>query len=146
MPISTTLLKRVQIFNGLNEEELAEVGAICTEMQVAPGESIIEQNTTGQEMYVVADGAVEVFIQGLGDSRSLVVLGRGQVIGEMALIDQGYRSASVRATKEGATLYMIESEKFNKLCQENHHIGFIAMRNLAIDIAFKLRHRNLAQL
>ena len=64
----------------------------------------------------------------------------------MALIDQGYRSASVRATKEGATLYLIESGDFYALCQENYHIGFIAMRNMAIDVSFKLRHRNLAEL
>jgi CRP-like cAMP-binding protein len=146
MPVNTTLFKRVQLFNGLSEPELAEVAAICTEKQAAPEETIIVQNTTGTEMYVVASGSVEVFIQGLNDARSLVVLGRGQVIGEMALIDQGYRSASVRATREGAVLYQIESDQFYRLCQENHHIGFIAMRNLAIDIAFKLRHRNLAQL
>jgi CRP-like cAMP-binding protein len=97
-------------------------------------------------MYIVAAGSVEVFIQGLSDSRSLVVLGKGQVIGEMALIDQGYRSASVRSTKEGATLYLIESDSFYSLCAENNHIGFIVMRNLAIDLAFKLRHRNLAEL
>ncbi len=90
--------------------------------------------------------AAEVFIQGLEDARSLVVLGKGQVIGEMALIDQGYRSASVRATKEGATLYLIESDDFYHLCQENNHIGYMVMRNMAIDLSFKLRHRNLAEL
>ena len=107
---------------------------------------IVEQNTTGTEMYIVADGAAEVFVQGLNDARSLVVLGKGQVIGEMALIDQGYRSASVRATREGATLYQIDSDSFYKLCRENNHIGYIVMRNLAVDIAFKLRHRNLADM
>ena len=82
----------------------------------------------------------------LKNARTLVVLGKGQVIGEMALIDQGYRSASVRATSKGAKLYKIESEDFYKVCEENNHIGFVVMRNLAIDIAFKLRHRNLAEL
>lgn len=146
MPVSTALFKRVQLFNGLSDDELAQVAAICMEQTVAPGEQIIEQNTTGSEMYVVASGSVEVYIQGLDNARSLVVLGKGQVIGEMALIDQGYRSASVRATKEGVTLYFIDSGEFYKLCQENYRIGYMAMRNLAIDISFKLRHRNLAEL
>jgi len=140
------LLRRVQLFANLNETELEEIAAISHEKNIGPGEQIIQQNTTGTEMYIVAEGSVEVFIQGLNDARSLVVLGKGQVIGEMALIDQGYRSASVRATREGAELYLIESEAFFKLCEENNHIGFIVMRNLAIDIAFKLRHRNLAEL
>ncbi len=142
----SNLLKRVQLFANLEKDELEQLAAICQEKTVSASETIISQNTTGNEMYIVSQGSVEVFIQGLNDARSLVVLGKGQVIGEMALIDQGYRSASVRATREGATLYLIESDAFYKLCDENNHIGFIVMRNLAIDIAFKLRHRNLAEL
>lgn len=97
-------------------------------------------------MYIVAEGSGEVFIQGIENSRSLVILGKGQVIGEMALLDQGYRSASVRATSKGALLYVIESDDFHKVCEKNNHIGFVVMRNLAIDIAFKLRHRNLTEI
>lgn len=137
------LLKRVQIFSNLNEEELEQVANICIEKKVAPGELILEQDTTGTEMYVVADGAADVFVHSGDEIHSLVVLGKGQIIGEMALIDQGHRSASVRATRKGATLYLLESKKFLDLCHTNHHIGFVVMRNLAIDIAFKLRHRNL---
>lgn len=140
------LLKRVQLFANLQVDELDQLAAICHEKSYGPNELIIQQNTTGKEMYIVANGSAEVFIQGVNDARSLVVLGKGQVIGEMALIDQGYRSASVRTTREGATLYLIESEAFYQLCETNNHIGFIVMRNLAIDIAFKLRHRNLAEL
>ena len=146
MSISINLLKRVQLFANLTSEELAAVADICTAVPIASQEVIIHQNTTGTEMYIIAAGSVEVFIQGVDNARSLVVLGRGQVIGEMALIDQGYRSASVKATREGATLYLIERSRFYELCDQNNHIGFFVMRNLAIDIAFKLRHRNLAEL
>ncbi|VAW32869.1 hypothetical protein MNBD_CHLOROFLEXI01-4902 [hydrothermal vent metagenome] len=130
----------------MKSDELEQLAAIAHEQKVSASETIITQNTTGNELYIVATGSVEVYIQGLDDARSLVVLGKGQVIGEMALIDQGYRSASVRTTREGATLYLIASNDFYKLCEENNHIGYIVMRNLAIDIAFKLRHRNLAEL
>ncbi|MCA9923478.1 MAG: cyclic nucleotide-binding domain-containing protein [Anaerolineales bacterium] len=140
------LLRRVQLFAGLEPDELDQLAAICTEKKIESGESVIQQNTTGSEMYIVANGEVEVFIQGLNNARSLVLLGEGQVVGEMALIDQGYRSASVRATKKGASLYKIERDQFYALCNSNTRIGFLVMRNLAIDIAFKLRHRNLAEL
>ncbi len=142
----SALLKGVQLFAHLEESELEQLAALCTGMQVDAGEFIIRQNTTGTELYIIAEGAVEVFVQGLDDARSLVVLGQGQVIGEMALIDQGYRSASVRATRQGASLYRIESDAFYALCAENEHIGYVVMRNLASDLAFKLRHRNLAAL
>ncbi|MCP4358793.1 MAG: cyclic nucleotide-binding domain-containing protein [Chloroflexi bacterium] len=142
----STLLKRVHLFRGLGQEELRQIAALCQKMELAPDSLIIEQNTTGSEMYIIARGSVDVFIKGLDNARSLVMLGKGQVIGEMALIDQGYRSASVKTTSEGATLYLIKSESFYTLCDENNHIGFVVMRNLAIDVAFKLRHRNLAEL
>jgi len=143
---SLSLLKRVQLFANLKEDELAQLAAICARKEIAAGELIIRQNTTGNEMYIIADGSVEVFIEGIASARSLVLLGEGQVIGEMALIDQGYRSASVRATSTGAVLYVIDKADFIKLVEENYYIGFIVMRNLAIDIAFKLRQRNLAEL
>lgn len=142
----SALLKRVHLFRGLSQEEFEAVAGLCQPRQLEPGELVIEQNTTGKEMYIIGEGSVDVFISGLENARSLVMLGKGQVIGEMALIDQGYRSASVRATEEGASLYLIESEAFYELCRQNNHIGFVVMRNLAIDVAFKLRHRNLAEL
>ncbi len=142
----STLLRRVQLFADLNPSELDQLAAISAPLEVQHGDVIIQQNTTGTEMYIVAQGEVEVYIQGLNNARSLVLLGEGQVVGEMALIDQGYRSASVRATKKGASLYKIERDVFYELCNKNTHIGFLVMRNLAIDIAFKLRHRNLAEL
>lgn len=142
----TKLLKQVQLFASLNSAELAELANISQKVTANPGDVIIKQNTTGKELYLVAEGSVEVFIEGLESARSLVILGEGQVIGEMALIDQGYRSASVKVNKKGATLYRIDSDDFYRLCDENTRIGYVVMRNLAIDIAFKLRHRNLAEL
>jgi CRP/FNR family transcriptional regulator, cyclic AMP receptor protein len=97
-------------------------------------------------MFIIAGGSVEVYIQGLENERVLVVLGKGQVFGEMALIDQGYRSASVRAGKGGCAVYLVSSQSFNALCQSQLRIGYAVMRNLAKDLAFKLRHQNLAQM
>jgi CRP-like cAMP-binding protein len=97
-------------------------------------------------MFIIAQGSVEVFIQGLGQENVLIFLGQGQVFGEMALLDQGYRSASVRATPEGCKLYLLEYQKFKDLVRINQNIGFMVMRNLASDLAFKMRHRNLVQM
>jgi CRP/FNR family transcriptional regulator, cyclic AMP receptor protein len=139
-------LRKVHLFAGLAQSELAQLAEICSEMVVAPGGLIIEQNTTGTEMYIVVQGSVEVFIKGYEEESVLIFLGQGQVFGEMALLDQGYRSASVRATAEGCTLYLLEYQAFRELAKTYQHIGFLVMRNLASDLAFKMRHRNLAQM
>ncbi|MCI0397980.1 MAG: cyclic nucleotide-binding domain-containing protein [Chloroflexi bacterium] len=140
------LLKLVHLFAGLDQSELEQVASICTPREVAPAEIIVAQNTTGNEMFIIAKGSAEVFIEGLANERVLVVLGKGQVVGEMALLDQGYRSASVRATSEGCLLYLLDQKHFEELARSNLRIGYFFMRNLASDLAFKLRHRNLAQM
>lgn len=140
------LFKKVHLFSGLDDGELQQLAGIAEQGEAAPGSVIIQQNTTGTEMYIIASGSVQVFIEGFANERPLVVLGRGQVVGEMALVDHGYRSASVRVTNEGCTYYVIEREDIEALCSENERIGYAIMRNLASDLAFKLRHRNLAAL
>ena len=106
------LLKHVPLFSGLVGDELAALAGICYAAEAEPGTVLIEQNTTGSTMYIIASGSVEVFIEGLTDQRTLVVLGPGQVVGEMALLDYGYRSASARATTEGCQFYAIERDEF----------------------------------
>lgn len=141
-----SILKKVHLFNGLSGDELEELSNICREQEYEPGQLVVQQNTTGDEIFVISEGAIDVFVEGLEDERILVVLGKGQVFGEMALIGHGYRSASGRAGKKGCGLYVIKFTDFNALCDNNKNIGYIVMRNLALDLSFKLRHRNLAGL
>lgn len=140
--LAQELFRQTQLFTGLSLLELEQLAAIAVPRHFPAGEVFIHQNTVGSEFYIIDEGSVEVFIQGLHE-QTLVVLGRGQVIGEMALIDQGYRSASVRATAGGCATYCLERGDFNALCQSSQSIGYTVMRNLAVDLAFKLRHRNL---
>jgi CRP-like cAMP-binding protein len=61
----------------------------------------------------------------------------------MALVDRGPRSATVRAISEKTVVQVIHREAFEKLCDENYHLGYIVMRNIAADLSFKLRHQHL---
>jgi len=61
----------------------------------------------------------------------------------MALIDRGKRSATVRCSQNNTVLHSIQGDAFTALCEENTAIGYVIMRNMAVDLSFKLRHRNL---
>jgi CRP-like cAMP-binding protein len=63
----------------------------------------------------------------------------------MSLVDQGPRSASVRAIQEPTVVQVIRHDDFLDLCQRNTHIGYVVMFNMAADLSFKLRHRNLSE-
>jgi CRP-like cAMP-binding protein len=95
-------------------------------------------------MYIVNTGQVEIRVHDQDrHGHAALFLGRGQVFGEMALVDSGARSATTVAVEDGTTVYAINSDAFNSLCQQDSGIGFVLMRNIAQDMSFKLRHRQL---
>ncbi|MBN1315918.1 MAG: cyclic nucleotide-binding domain-containing protein [Anaerolineales bacterium] len=137
------LFHNVALFDGLSENELVKVTDLCIEKQYAAGDIIIHQGDMGDELYIIQDGQVEIIVMGVRPERPIVILGKGQILGEMSLLDEGFRSATGRATVP-TTVQMINGNQFTQLTEQDYHIGYIVMRNLAADLSFKLRHRNLA--
>ncbi len=140
------LLKGVEAFDGLTDQELKQLATLCQQAQFPKGQTITQQGEEGDEFYIIRNGLVEVSVsEGGGQaSRSVVNLGTGQVVGEMALVDRGPRSATVRCATE-VTVNIIQRDAFEHLCLENNHIGMVVYRNLAADLSFKVRHRYLTR-
>ena len=139
------LWKTVGLFSGLSEEQLRRLIEISQEEIFNEGDIIFEQGADGEKLYFISEGQVEIRIRKSPQSpeRSQVFLGRGQIFGEMALLDLGKRSATVRCCQDHTSLRSITGEAFTELCNTDTAIGYIIMRNMAIDMSFKLRHRNL---
>jgi CRP-like cAMP-binding protein len=141
-----TTLRHVEIFESLNNDELKQVADICKSGTHLFGDLLTQQGESGEELFIITSGMVEVLYSDTSvesSPQSVVSLGEGQVFGEMALVDFGPRSATVRVISDEATLQSIQREDFLELCERDNHIGFIVMRNIAADLSFKLRHRNL---
>jgi len=137
------ILQGLMIFSSLDSDEIAEIEKICTERRLEPGEVLAVEGEAGDEFYIVTEGILEVIVDRDDHPHSIVNLGMGQMIGEMSLVDFGPRSATVRAVTEKTTVQVIRRDHFESLCQKNSRIGYIVMRDVAADLAFKLRHRNL---
>lgn len=139
------LWKAVNLFSGLTDDQLERLIAISREEIFNDGDIIFRQDVEGDKLYFVNEGQVEIRIRkNPGDTeRSQVYLGRGQIFGEMALLDLGKRSATVRCSRDNTVLNSITGEDFTRLCSTDTAIGYIIMRNMAVDLSFKLRHRNL---
>ena len=75
--------------------------------------------------------------------QTALFLGEGQVFGELALLDQGLRTATIIADDDPTILYTLRRDTFEGLCRTDTALGYQMMRNLALDMAFKLRHTNL---
>lgn len=143
-PITT--LKNVEIFDGLESDELKHVADICKVKTYIFGDLLTRQGESGEELFIITNGMVEVLYSDASQDtspQSVVSLGEGQVFGEMALVDFGPRSATVRVISDQAVLQVIQRDDFLELCERDNKIGYIVMRNIAADLSFKLRHRNL---
>lgn len=137
------LLKGVEVFAGMTEEQLKRLAAISRVVEYRDGEIVFRQGETGDKLYVIQDGQVAVVVGDDLTARPALYLGRGQIFGEMAIIDYGERSATIRCASQHAVLAVIGRDDFEALCSSDTAIGYIAMRNMASDLSFKLRHRNL---
>lgn len=151
--ITVESLKRVEILNDLSDAQLANIAAICTKKVYNSGDIVVREREPSDEIYIIHKGNAQVSVTGrlvtaealsAPEPTSLISLGKGQIFGEMALIDMGPRSATVQCTADGTELYVIRRSDFVELCEKDTDIGYKVMLNLAADLSFKLRHRNLS--
>ncbi len=145
------VLRRSELFSGLTDEHMKKIAALSEEVEHRAGDVIVREGETGNEIYIVCAGMVEVLVSkgsipdvhGPPRMEPIVELGPGQSFGEMALLDRGVRSATVRCVQDGTSLCVIPRRALLDLCDDDPQIGYAVMRNIASDLSFKLRHRNL---
>jgi hypothetical protein len=131
-------LKSAPLFAAIEGEELAALADIALEHAFQPGEIIFEENQTPHHLYVIVEGKVEIFRRVDSTERALAYLGEKECFGEMAILDDQPRSASVRAA-EPTTVLKIDRESFRELILERPNIAFAIFRILS----GRLRHQNL---
>ncbi len=138
------LLILVPLFRGLTPEELSPLWEQTQEYRFAPGEALLRQGEPGQGLFLLTSGMVAIQVKTFtGEERTLVHLGPGQILGEIALLDKGPHTASAVAVQPTQALF-IPAESFWRFCEERHPTGIKLLRNLAADVAFKLRHADLS--
>lgn len=92
-------LRRVRLFQDLDDHTLTEIGNAAVEQRWEPGQEIVRQGDTGVGMFIIRSGKVEIVQDHDGRSEKVRDLGPGDVFGEMALLDEFPRSATVRAAE-----------------------------------------------
>ncbi len=98
-PSNTEFLRRVRLFQELDDHTLTEIGNAAVEQRWEAGQEIVRQGDTGVGMFIVRSGKVEICQQRGGVDEKVRDLGPGDVFGEMALLDEFPRSATVRAVE-----------------------------------------------
>jgi len=110
-------LRKTPLFQSLKSDELKIVSLAMRNVIYEQGEMIINEGDEGDEAYIIYSGEVEVFRLLEGKTVIMNKLGEGEMFGELALFGEGFRSASVRASKE-TLVGVISKEKLYEIIRE----------------------------
>lgn len=123
-------LKQIPLFYGLSDEELSHIEASATAKTYAKGAIIINEGDPGSSMFLLMQGRVKVFVSDShGKEYVLALLGPGEYVGELALLDDEPRTASVE-TEEQSTFLVIQKDDFLALLHNHPAIQFKVLVSL----------------
>ncbi len=124
MTVDVDFLALVPLFSRLKKEELVDLAECIQHHTFDAGQEIITEGDNDRRLFVIVKGSVDV-IKGLGqrNERHLCTFGPRDYFGEMALIDDLARSASVVA-KEATEILSLDHEDFRKQIGRNPEVAF----------------------
>mgnify|MGYP000433399773 CR=1 FL=1 len=124
------VLECVEIFAGLNQQELTALADNVVTKQCQKNSVVISEGDLADSLYLIESGRVKVYCSDKGGKEFIMnTLGEGDYFGELALLDDDRRSASVR-TLESSTFSIIYKDDFNKVLDERPNIAKILIKNL----------------
>jgi CRP/FNR family cyclic AMP-dependent transcriptional regulator len=123
-------LKRVALFSGLTDSQIERLAAGSVRRSFPKGRTIVAEGEPSQSLYVLLSGRAKVQRSDTeGKEVILAVLGPGECFGEMSLIDDAPRSASV-ITIESCDFMSINKESFKSILQSSPEICMRIMKGL----------------
>lgn len=132
------LLQQMPLFGGIREDVLAFLVSVSRDAHVGRGEYFFREGEPGESMFVLEGGAVEVTRRNADTTLVLCSLSAGNSFGEMALIDLGPRSASVRAVEDCSGFELFAGGLFALYERDLEQFALIQM-NMARELSRRLR-------
>ncbi|MFW5783788.1 MAG: sensor histidine kinase [Spirochaetota bacterium] len=124
-------LRDVSFFRDLSDDEIGQVETLCKEDRFERGQVIFRENAPAERFFIVLEGMVEVWKDYASPSPDLLAVhGQGHLFGEMALIDDLPRSATVVAKTDTRVLYLFRQE-FDRVLRENPAVALSILRSLS---------------
>jgi CRP/FNR family transcriptional regulator, cyclic AMP receptor protein len=128
-------LAAIPLFEGLSKKELRLVSQLMTELTIAPGTTLIEQDTVGRECMIIVSGTAVVRRNG----RKIATLGSGDIMGELSVLSGLPRTATVVADTE-LVIESLNRREFMSLLDDSPRIAkkillgaITSLHELAVD-------------
>ena len=121
-------LKRVPLFENLNLDQLDAVLRLARDATFVPGEVIVREGDPGGELFLLLEGSAEAWLDYRGDQpRQLSTMRAGSYFGEMAILDDEPRSATVVA-HDAVRLLVLDGDSLKSLLREMPEIALELLR------------------
>ncbi|NBD13639.1 MULTISPECIES: cyclic nucleotide-binding domain-containing protein [Corallococcus] len=140
--MDAAVLKKVALFEGLTQGQLAKVARIASSRTYSAGDYLFREGDTGQDMFILTDGKVRISksVPGIGEE-ALAILEAGQYFGEMAVIEDSPRSADAIA-HSGCTVWVIERAKLDQLMFTDKDLAYVLLWTFVRTLSERLRETN----
>jgi CRP-like cAMP-binding protein len=119
------VLRNTSLFSQLQKKDIKRLAAALTERSFPAGAVIIEQGKPGVGMFVIGDGTVTVSV----DGQAIRTHGAGDYFGEVALIDDGPRTAEVKADTD-VECFVLPAWQFRAIVSEHPDVTWALLRSV----------------
>ena len=126
----SVLLSRVAIFKNIGPAKRKLLAFTSRKMEFSPGQNLLRQGEIGDKAYIILAGEAEVLVNRNGGEIRVAKLGVYDLIGEIAILIDAPRTATVRAVT-GVTTLEVSKDLFLRWVTEFPEIGIEVMRELA---------------
>lgn len=130
-------LHRVPIFSTLGSEELYQLAKKTKRMSFRGNNTIVRQGDSGDSFYIITEGNADVTIEKNGESTYLATLSSGDYIGEVSIVSNTKRTATV-TTQGVVNVLQLSSKAFDELLNRHPHLALRIMK----DITSRLLEQN----
>jgi len=131
------LLRPLAMFAGLGDGDLRKISRLFTQRLFRAGDTVFNKGEHGKEAYIVLRGQIDIRLE--PGAPVMASLSNGKIFGELAFLDGGPRGAFAVAAQPSIVL-VLPQEAFLNLTRREPALGMAVMRNMALDIAAKLRN------
>lgn len=136
-----SFFSKIRIFARLDADELNDILRAVQPMTLPPGRCLFAKGDQGDAAYIIDHGTIEVFTEQDGQEITIAKLTRGDVLGELSLLDGSPRSASARAVDQ-VSLFRLDKSEFDFLRRNLQSSAYKLIREISTTLCDRIRDTN----
>ena len=137
------LMKQIPRFNELDANEIDLMAPYLDYRQEPDKSIIVEEGEIGNDIFYIVSGEAKVSVRlPAGSDSTLIMLGKGEVVGEMAVLGlDNKRSATVTSVSE-IELLILSKENYESLVEQHNRIAFKILKSITSNLCERIKHQS----